>query len=167
MSDLLFSEWKKMSVERWANCQKKEYAHRSKQSLNSKERAFWAVCSLSDVTKFLGVSPYKVKNLPEEPMSHYWIHGPLVSCYFFKLIIEPYVFYSFRIIFKAYCTALARQAAPPPLPGPKCLSFYLSCSWNVGCFCVDRKSNEHKRPSQLSSKIFEHTYSFGHLTTIS
>jgi len=50
MSDLWFSEWKKMSVERWANCQKKEFAHRSKRSLNLKERAFWAVRSLSDVT---------------------------------------------------------------------------------------------------------------------
>ena len=49
MSDLWFSEWKKMSVERWANCQKKEFAHRSKRSLNLKERAFWAVRSLSDV----------------------------------------------------------------------------------------------------------------------
>jgi hypothetical protein len=40
MSDLWFSEWKTMSVERWANCQKKEFAHRSKRSLNLKERAF-------------------------------------------------------------------------------------------------------------------------------
>jgi hypothetical protein len=29
---------------------KKEFAHRSKRSLNLKERAFWAVRSLSDVT---------------------------------------------------------------------------------------------------------------------
>jgi hypothetical protein len=50
MSDLWFSEWKKMSVERWANCQKKEFAHRSKRSLNIKERAFEAVRSLSDET---------------------------------------------------------------------------------------------------------------------
>ncbi len=50
MSDLWFSEWKKMSVERWANCHTKEFAHRSKRSLNVKERAFLAVRSLSDVT---------------------------------------------------------------------------------------------------------------------
>ncbi len=50
MSDLRFSEWKKLSVERWANCQKKEFAHRSKWSLNLKERAYWAVRSLSDIT---------------------------------------------------------------------------------------------------------------------
>ncbi len=49
MSDLWFSERKKMSVERWANCQKKEFAHRSKRSLNLKERAFWVVRSLSDI----------------------------------------------------------------------------------------------------------------------
>jgi hypothetical protein len=30
----------------------------------------------------------------------------------FNLILEPYDFYVFQIIFKAYCTALARQAAP-------------------------------------------------------
>ncbi len=36
------------NVERWANCQKKEFAHRSKRSLNFKKRAFWAVRSLSD-----------------------------------------------------------------------------------------------------------------------
>ncbi len=46
MSDPWFSERKKMSVERWANCQKKEFAHRSKRSLNLKKRAFWAVRSL-------------------------------------------------------------------------------------------------------------------------
>ncbi len=45
MSDLWFSERKKMSVERWANCQNKEFAHRSKRSLSLKERAFWAVRS--------------------------------------------------------------------------------------------------------------------------
>jgi hypothetical protein len=58
MSDLWFSEWKKMSVERWVNCQKKEFAHRSKRSLNLKERAFWAVRSLSDLTmlSFLGLA---------------------------------------------------------------------------------------------------------------
>ncbi len=50
MIDLWFSEWKKMSVERWANCQKKEFANFPKRSLNLKERAFWAVRSLSDVT---------------------------------------------------------------------------------------------------------------------
>ncbi len=50
MSDLWFSERKKMSVERRANWQKKEFAHRSKRSLNLKERAFWEVRSLSDVT---------------------------------------------------------------------------------------------------------------------
>ncbi len=47
MSDLWFSEWKKMSVERWANCQKKEFAHRSKRSLYLKERAFFT-SSLSE-----------------------------------------------------------------------------------------------------------------------
>jgi hypothetical protein len=58
MSDLWFAERKKMSVERWANCQKKEFAHRSKRSLNLKERTFWAVRSLGDVTvlSFLGGS---------------------------------------------------------------------------------------------------------------
>jgi hypothetical protein len=50
MSDLWFYEWIKMSVERWANCQNKEFAQRSKRSLSLKERAFWAVRSLSDVT---------------------------------------------------------------------------------------------------------------------
>ncbi len=50
MSDLWFSEWRKMSVELWANCPKKEFAHRSKRSLNLKERAFWAVHSLSNVS---------------------------------------------------------------------------------------------------------------------
>ena len=58
MSDLWFSEWKKMSVERWANCQEKEFAHRSKRSLSLKERAFWEVRSLSDVTMLSYVSPY-------------------------------------------------------------------------------------------------------------
>ncbi len=48
MSDLWFSERKKMSVERWANCQKKEFAHRSKRSLNLKSvhfehLALWAM----------------------------------------------------------------------------------------------------------------------------
>jgi hypothetical protein len=38
-----------MSVERLANCQEKEFAHRSKRSLNLKERAFLEVRSLSDV----------------------------------------------------------------------------------------------------------------------
>ena len=73
MSDLWFSEWKKMSVERWANCQKKEFAHRSKRSLNLKERAFCAVRSLSDVSmlNFLG-AVFSIKVLPNEPMSHYW-----------------------------------------------------------------------------------------------
>jgi hypothetical protein len=41
---------KKMSVERWANCHKKEFAHRSKRSLNLKERAFLAIRSVSDDT---------------------------------------------------------------------------------------------------------------------
>ncbi len=50
MSDLWFSEWKKMSVERWANCHKKEFAQCSKRSLNLKERAFLAIRSLSEVT---------------------------------------------------------------------------------------------------------------------
>jgi hypothetical protein len=50
MSDRWFSERMKMSVERWANCPKKEFAHRSKRSLNLKERAFWAGRSLSDVS---------------------------------------------------------------------------------------------------------------------
>ncbi len=56
MSDLWFYEWIKMNVERWANCQNKEFAHRSKRSLSLKECAFWAVRSLSDVTmiSFLG-----------------------------------------------------------------------------------------------------------------
>ena len=54
MSDPWFSKRRKMSAERWANCKKKEFAHRSKRSLNLKERAFWAVRSLSDVTMFLG-----------------------------------------------------------------------------------------------------------------
>ncbi len=118
MSDLWFSEWKKMSVMRWANCHQKEFAHRSKRSLNSKERPFWAVRSLSDVTKFLGVPR------PAHRGSNGGGGGGRGSRYakikmyliysFFKLILEPYAFYSFRIIFKAYCTALARQAAPSP-----------------------------------------------------
>ncbi len=66
MSDNWFSEWKKMSVERWANCQKKEFAHRSKRSLNLKERAFLAIRSVSDVT-MLGFwwAVYSKKILPQ------------------------------------------------------------------------------------------------------
>ncbi len=55
-----------MSVERWANCQKKEFAHRSKRSLNLKERAFWAVRSLSDAA-----------------MLSFWLHG-----FFFFTIVN-------------------------------------------------------------------------------
>ncbi len=62
MSDLWFSEWKKMSVERRANWQKKEFAHRSKRSLNLKERAFWEVRSLSDVT-MAQYTPYPAQNI--------------------------------------------------------------------------------------------------------
>jgi hypothetical protein len=39
MSDPLFSEGKEKSIERWANCLKREFADRSKQSLNLKERS--------------------------------------------------------------------------------------------------------------------------------
>ena len=51
MSDPWFSERKEKSVERWVNCQKKEFADRSKRSLSSKERAIFGGSLLSDVRK--------------------------------------------------------------------------------------------------------------------
>ncbi len=63
MSDLCFSERKKMSVERWANCREKEFAHRSKRLLKLKERAFWEVRSLSDETMLSFRGQYIVKIL--------------------------------------------------------------------------------------------------------
>jgi hypothetical protein len=54
------------------NCQKKEFADRSKRSLRLKERAIFDGSLLSDVRK---------KEWTKE--THYWnrIHGPLVSCF--------------------------------------------------------------------------------------
>ncbi len=49
MSDRWFSEWKIKSVERWANCQIKEFADRSERSLDLKECAFLSGSLSSDV----------------------------------------------------------------------------------------------------------------------
>ncbi len=46
---------------------------------------------------------------------------------FFKLILEPYIFYSFRIIFKAYCTVQLQpgmQYLPPSPVQSVSLSFF-------------------------------------------
>ncbi len=83
MSDHWFSEQKKMSVERWANCHKKDFAHRSKRTLNLKERAFLAIRSLSDDTGTMLCFWCEVQWVlqPELPLDGSVLQPPMVPLY--------------------------------------------------------------------------------------
>jgi hypothetical protein len=67
----------------------------------------------------------------------------------FKLIflrfLRFYAFYVFRIIFKAFCTALTRQAAPPPSRAQS-VSISTYCGM-LGALC-GQKEQKHKRLGQ-------------------
>ncbi len=66
-----------MSVERWANCHKKEFAHRSKRSLNLKERACLAMRSVSDVTMLGFLWAVYSKKISQQDMST--LHKPVLQ----------------------------------------------------------------------------------------
>jgi hypothetical protein len=107
MSDLWFSERKKMSVERWANCQEKEFAHRSKRSLSLKERTFWEVRSLSDWTMLSYVSPYVLSKYYAHSVGAPTVYPCTCVLLYSRLFSHPNQLLYF-VFFRLY----------PPLPHP-------------------------------------------------
>ncbi len=126
VSDLWFSERKKMGVERWANWQKKEFAHRSERSLNLKERALWSVRSLSDVSMLIfwgAVWSKKIYQGMNERTFHWVFYHWVRLCYYNSRYLHDWTLIGIFYYWISFYRSIPLPSPIPTHPHPPPLQF--------------------------------------------